>query len=457
MCYSPLGDVIAVGLGNSSKDIVHAKNGAFVILNEEDLSVVHEAKDSNTQIVMIAYSPEGETLAVAAEDGPIYLYAVNDEYELIGRCIRHSTPVCHIDFSVDGEWLRTNGLNGELLFFNADDASVQTNASTMRDMKWVSSTCIYSWHNKSIHDNNLAGEIVTTACVSKTVLEVDNSSSGSGEPIAENSLYNCNVVGTNLGFICFHPYPCIPTDSEYHRTVAHVGEISRIRFLNDSIHFLSCGKHDRCLLQWKCVPNDPPVLHSPDEVEGEKMVEAPAVEYVESDDYGLEMRGGSDIEEDFMVKDCGLVPGILTNDYGKNKAVASSTTEDGFSLSEQKGDAEIHVGAPQESMQVWLESVVEPTNPPQQQKAPPDVTLELQYIHGYRCQDMRNNVRYTAKDDIAFVAATVGVVMDRLSRAQNYFFVSVKDRCADLLNTALLCRVIINQYPLTPAHEMDCM
>jgi hypothetical protein len=423
VCYSPLGDVIAVGLGNSSKKEKHPKSGAFVILAEENLSVVHEAKDSNTQIVFTIFSPEGETLAVAAEDGPIYLYAVNDEYELIGRCVRHSSPVYNIDFSIDGEWLRTNGTNGELFFFNSDDASLQSNAGTMRDMKWSTSSCVYSWQNRSIHDNNLVGENVITCSTPKTTL--DNDTSGgttSADPIFETSIYNYTVGGTDLGFICLYPYPCIPRESEYHRIVGHTGPVARLCFLNDSTHVVSCGKVDRCLLQWKCTVNTPPPApDASEENKGERddVIVAPPVDYIESDDYGLEMRGGSDLEEDFMVPDCCIVPGILSNKYSDGNYIESTNME-----SESKSDSVKMKNGAANSTHVWMESAVEPNNAPVQQIVAPDVTLELQYVYGYRCQDMRNNVRYTSKDDVVFVCATVGVVMDRLSKAQNYFHVS---------------------------------
>ena len=42
----------------------------------------------------------------------------------------------------------------------------------------------------------------------------------------------------------------------------------------------------------------------------------------------------------------------------------------------------------------------------------PDANLELDYVHGYRCHDSRNNLRYTAGGNLAYITAGVGVVMD---------------------------------------------
>jgi len=45
----------------------------------------------------------------------------------------------------------------------------------------------------------------------------------------------------------------------------------------------------------------------------------------------------------------------------------------------------------------------------------PDATLELEYVHGFRSHDCRNNLRYTANGKLAYITAGVGVVMDARS------------------------------------------
>ena len=43
--------------------------------------------------------------------------------------------------------------------------------------------------------------------------------------------------------------------------------------------------------------------------------------------------------------------------------------------------------------------------------SPPDIGLELEYVHGYRCFDTRNNIRYLDYNNIIFHTAAVNVVM----------------------------------------------
>jgi microtubule-associated protein-like 6 len=42
----------------------------------------------------------------------------------------------------------------------------------------------------------------------------------------------------------------------------------------------------------------------------------------------------------------------------------------------------------------------------------PEATLELEHVFGYRCHDVRNNLRYTADGMVVYHCAAVGVVLD---------------------------------------------
>ena len=51
----------------------------------------------------------------------------------------------------------------------------------------------------------------------------------------------------------------------------------------------------------------------------------------------------------------------------------------------------------------------------------PDATLALDYVHGFRCHDVRNNLRYTPDGQFAYICAGVGVVMDPQTNTQRHF------------------------------------
>jgi microtubule-associated protein-like 6 len=50
----------------------------------------------------------------------------------------------------------------------------------------------------------------------------------------------------------------------------------------------------------------------------------------------------------------------------------------------------------------------------------PDESLELQWVHGYRAHDARNNLHYTSTGDIVYTAAGVGIIYNKNSHTQNH-------------------------------------
>lgn len=363
VAYGHLGDSIVAGLGGSTQ---HAKCGTFVVLHEEDLTLVYEARDSTKAVSVVKYSPDGETLAVASEDGTIYLYAVNDEYELIGRCLRHTAPVAHIDFSIDGEWLRSNSLSGEWFFFSTDDASFQSNIASMRDIEWSTSTCVYNWHVKDVSGSCWIGETVTSLH-------------------APSLSWNHLACGTDKGYIKVHCYPC-PVDGGYfQRYEAHVGEISTIRFNADVNAMMTCGRYDRAIIIWKVI-------------NGYSFSGVAEVEEVDSDDFALEIAEDSEIDDENMPSSCQDLDAYISTALGND-------IDNKF----------------QSTCKIWLESVVNPSNQQQQRRDVPEVSVVLEYVYGYRSQDMRNNIRYCANGDVAYICSTLGIVMNRSNRAQKYY------------------------------------
>ncbi len=106
VAYHPNGDLILVGLGGpigGAKGKKSNKDGAYIVLNEPDLTATYEARDSKLPLTACKFSPDGEYVAVASEDFNIYLYACSEDYESIGKCRRHTMPVRRFDFSEDSK------------------------------------------------------------------------------------------------------------------------------------------------------------------------------------------------------------------------------------------------------------------------------------------------------------------------------------------------------------------
>jgi WD40 repeat protein len=69
----------------------------------------------------------------------------------------------------------------------------------------------------------------------------------------------------------------------------------------------------------------------------------------------------------------------------------------------------------------WIGAVKEPDSHPEANPSPPDVSYNLEYAYGYRCQDSRNNVYYNPAGNICYMTACLGVILDKESNTQVFF------------------------------------
>ena len=55
------------------------------------------------------------------------------------------------------------------------------------------------------------------------------------------------------------------------------------------------------------------------------------------------------------------------------------------------------------------------------QKHKPELNLVLEWVHGYRAKDCRNNLRYLPDGKIIYHAAGLGIVYDKVTNSQTFF------------------------------------
>ena len=364
--------IIAVGFGGIADK---GKCGAFAIYDQK-FRLQHEAMDTTNAITAMKFSPEYEMLSVGFHDGAIFLYAVTDDYELIGRCAKHELPVTRIDYSSSGEYIRSNSLQKDIAFFNADDASLMDNYSSMRDLGFHSHDCLYSWHSKSIHRSQHLGEEVTAACI----------------PGSTSSII---ASATNCGYVRLHTFPCVHDDAEFHRYSAHSSAVSGMAFTADKKSLVTSGLHDRCIIQWK-------VKEFKDLKAEEREEEEPA----ETDDYAFEARDGHQLQPDFIPEET-VSPCSLLQAKARPKPKAGS----------------------------WRDKIIAPTRPGNHMKGVPEASLHLDHVYGFNTQGMRNNVVYNCNGDLVYPCSRIGVVQKRVAGSQVFF-----DRHSDRISAFALSR-----------------
>ena len=102
-----------------------AKDGAYVVLSEADLTIIHEARDSKQPISDVKFSPDGATLALSSHDRCIYLYNVGD-FATTAKCRGHKGRIEHLDWSEDSKYLQSTDDAGELLFWEVESGEQRT-------------------------------------------------------------------------------------------------------------------------------------------------------------------------------------------------------------------------------------------------------------------------------------------------------------------------------------------
>jgi microtubule-associated protein-like 6 len=365
VAYSHDGDKLLVGLGGEGGrggGSNQKKSGAFIVLKEADLTIVHEARDSRQWISDVKFSLTGETMAVASRDNNIYLYNTND-FASKGKCKKHSSFITHFDFSVDGDWIQSNCGAYELLFFNANTGEHQTSAIAMKDVQWGTQTCPLGWSVQGIWPALADGTSLNA---------IDRSNSG-----------RLAVTVDDFGKVKLFRYPCVTKGAAFGDYRGHSSHVTNVRFTIEDSHIISVGGADRCVFQWKV---------DADDVEED----AEILDDQESEEGALDFVDGEELDR-------------------TNEQESVNAELDG--LFQLEGDA----GADQFlAVKPWIGAVVAPSNPPPITPAAPDNSLELEWIYGYRAQDARNNLRYTATGEIAYSGACAGIVLNPENWTQRY-------------------------------------
>lgn len=69
----------------------------------------------------------------------------------------------------------------------------------------------------------------------------------------------------------------------------------------------------------------------------------------------------------------------------------------------------------------------------------PNASIELEHIHGYKCDNVRNNVRYTRTGKLVYHAASVGIVLDMAETKQKHFLEHAGEICCLAIHPGLAC------------------
>ena len=377
--YSPDGKVIAIGLGGG--DTSAKKEGAFAILNEADLTIIHEARDSKSAITDIKFSCDGQTLALASADRFIYLYNVED-YASIGKCKGHTGMLENMDFSEDSHNLQSSCSSKQLLFWNTETGEQMKKPSQLKDTVWASQNCTIGWPVKAAW--MAESSIDVTAC--------DRSKS--------MAVIAC---GDSVGRVRLFRFPAAadaaPGFLEYH---GHSSSIRRAQFSSTDGTLLTVGCGDRCILQWK---------HTVDEEEAEGGI---FQAQVDSEDEG-DLREKDELNELYSLDSSDTVEPVASTVDPHNPALVEDIITPVEKDEEEGTEEEEPIPKP------WLRSAIAPSNADEVDETPPGVDLSIDWVYGFNGVDSRGSVRYLGNGETVFPAASLAVVFNLEDRSQRFF------------------------------------
>ena len=254
-----------------------------------------------------------------------------------------TSAVLHIDWSRDGDVISLNTQAAELLFVNT--SGTNPSASSMRDEKWTTWTQKFGFPVQGIFQGPDYSDI-NTVCRSKF-----------GTFLA---------AGYDDQLIRLFKYPAYIPKQTFTSYAGHSSHVTRIRFTPD--YMVSLGGEDKTVIIW--------------EIHGQEKVR-------DKEDEGEDSDGLDDLDDDVDI------PNRIMERRVKPKK------EEEFYEAADEGDEFMAV-------KPWLGAIKEPTYEyPKQSRHKPNASIKLEYVHGYRVKDCRQNLFFIDKETLLYHAAAV--------------------------------------------------
>lgn len=192
-------------------------------------TVVHTLTDSKEWIEVMAFSPNGEYLAVGSHDNNIYVYSTSD-FSLVGTCRAHNSYVMALDWCVESKYIRSNCGAYELLFFTVPDCQQDKSGRTnTTGTTWATKTVKFSWNTDGIFPRGVDGTHINSVCGS-----ADGMLLATGDDYGLVNLFNDPVRKGHM-----------PRSFR-----GHSEHVVRVMFANDDSKLWSIGGYDQTLMQW---------------------------------------------------------------------------------------------------------------------------------------------------------------------------------------------------------------
>ncbi|XP_028844275.1 echinoderm microtubule-associated protein-like 6 isoform X1 [Denticeps clupeoides] len=338
------------------------KDGSFTVLRVRDMTEVVHIKDRKEVIHELKFSPDGVYLAVGSNDGLVDIYAVAQRYKKVGECNKSSSFITHLDWSIDSKFLQTNDGAGERLFYRMPIGKHLTTKEETKGIHWVSWTCVI-------------GPEVSGIWPKYTKISDING-------VDANFSSGVLVTGDDFGLVKLFRFPCLKKGAKFKKYIGHSAHVTNVHWSHDLQWVVTSGGADHSMFQWRFLPEG--IMNGIPEA--------------------LYQDGCTDSNSEESDSDLSDVP-ELDSDIEQETQISYDRQvykEDLPQLKQQGREKKQLVGSLK------------------RQRAP-GVSLQLQFVHGYRGYDCRNNLFYAQTGEVVYHVAAVGVVYNRQQHSQRFY------------------------------------
>ncbi|XP_055473159.1 LOW QUALITY PROTEIN: echinoderm microtubule-associated protein-like 2 [Psammomys obesus] len=224
--FHPSGSVLAVG----------TVTGRWLLLDTDTHDLVAIHTDGNEQISVVSFSPDGAYLAVGSHDNLVYVYTVDQggrKVSRLGKCSGHSSFITHLDWAQDSTCFVTNSGDYEILYWDPATCKQITNADSVRNVEWATSTCVLGFGVFGIWPEGADGTDINA--------------------VARSHDGKLLVSADDFGKVHLFSYPCCQPRALSHKYGGHSSHVTNVAFLWDDSMVLTTGGKDTSVLQWRVV------------------------------------------------------------------------------------------------------------------------------------------------------------------------------------------------------------
>lgn len=299
-----------------------------------------------------------------------------------------SSALIHLDWSLDSSSVVINSQGYELMWYDIN-GKTKINASSAKDIDFHTWTCTLGFPVQGIWPG-VDYTDVNTVCRSH-----------SRQILAS---------GEDSGSVKLFKWPCAVESAAANEFRGHSSHVCRVKFTANDKYLVSVGGNDKTLFFWEtdfCMDDpDSNANRQPEEDHDEADIH-PDDEFVTNR-----------IDRAKTLKQAAKAEAKAQRAPPKREAQMDADADDMFAM-EDVGDGDEFM-----AVKPWIGQMKEPKGfkkPPKGASDAPNIELELEWVHGYRAHDCKNNLAYTADGGIAYHAAGLGIVYDHGEHQQRFF------------------------------------